>query len=231
MQPYQILVVDDDKDLNKLITNFLQTKGYHVQQAFSGENAIYRIENFSYDALLLDYMMPDFSGFQVYQTVHEIYQGIVIMLTANEEDDTHIDALKLGINDFLTKPINPKVLETRLHKHLTKPHTKPSKIQQLQFGKLKLNVISQCVYLDDQKIKLSQSEYKLLKLLCINANAVLSRDSISKTLRGIPYDGLDRSIDIQILNLRKLLQDDRSNPQKIKSIRGKGYVFIADAWE
>jgi len=155
------------------------------------------------------------------------------MLTASDDDFDHVAALETGADDFVTKPIKPRVLLARIRMLLRR--TEASIVQSnssvLSFGQLVLNKSRRSCVLVGQNIVMTDSEYDLLWLLASSAEEVLSRDVLTKALRGIEYDGIDRSVDNKIVTLRKKLGDDSVPPNKIVTVRGKGYLFIPDAWE
>ncbi len=144
--------------------------------------------------------------------------------------------LELGADDFVTKPIEPPVLLARLRALMrrynkNKGSTKAAEQnQQLTFGELSLNHNAQQVYLQQQHIELTTQEFSLLWLLAENAGKTLSRDMIFSNIRGIEYDGFDRSVDVRISHLRKKLQDTGEHPKRLKTVWGRGYLFVADAW-
>ena len=164
------------------------------------------------------------------------FNGKLLVLTASSDDMDHVAGIEMGADDFLTKPIHPRVLLARIKMLLRRSSHEPPKEKisvstSLSFGELELNPMSRKVKLAGIDVALTTSEYDLLNYFALNANKVISRDNLLNTIRGIEYDGLDRSIDIKIGTLRKKLGDDGKNPKGIITIRSKGYMFVADAWE
>ena len=144
--------------------------------------------------------------------------------------------LELGADDYVTKPVQPRVLLARMRALLRRTAvvnsevTQPQDAQMLEFGVLTIKRAAREVMLDGRKLDFTTNEFELLWLLASHAGEVLNRDSILESLRGIGYDGLDRSVDVCISRLRKKLADDPNKPARIKTVRGKGYLFVAEAW-
>lgn len=226
----RILLVEDDKKLSNLIKEYLLNHGYTINIEHHGDKAVYRIQHENYDLIILDINLPGLNGLQICQMVRKTFSGQIFILTANKEDEDHVMGLKLGADDYMSKPISPKVLLARIQA-LTRRKTSSSLASKLIFGKLTIDLAAREVKLDQAVIDLKPTEFDLLALLATNAGISLSRDTIMLALRGIEYDGVDRSIDLRISYLRTKLQDDITSPFRIKTIRGKGYVFQPDAWD
>jgi DNA-binding response OmpR family regulator len=158
------------------------------------------------------------------------------MLTARDEDIDQVVGLEIGADDYVVKPAPPRLLLARIRALLRRTvlSNEATQInteqQELEFGSLKIMRNSRSVFRGDNTIELTTTEFDLLWLLATNAGEILSRDQISESLTGIEYDGLDRSIDIRISRLRKLLNDNSTKPTGIKTVRGQGYLFVADGW-
>ena len=152
------------------------------------------------------------------------------MLTARGDESDEVTGLESGADDYLIKPVRPKALLARVNAMLSRDTNNTKNSQVHEFGSFKIDAESRSVYLDEQLIDISSHEFDLLWLLAGQAGNVLSREDIVNQLRGIEYDGFNRSVDILISRLRKKLRDDSSKPTRIKTVWGKGYVFAADAW-
>jgi DNA-binding response OmpR family regulator len=156
------------------------------------------------------------------------------MLTAKDEDIDQVVGLEIGADDYVVKPAQPRLLLARIRALLRRTATGPTENSnsdnKLHFGALKISRQSRIVTLNNVTVDLSTTEFDLLCLLASHAGTILSRDQISEALTGIEYDGLDRSIDIRVSRLRRLLNDDSHNPKGIKTVRGQGYLFVADGW-
>jgi len=181
-------------------------------------------------------MLPGLDGFEVCKQVRAEFEGPILMLTARDEDIDQVVGLEIGADDYVVKPAPPRLLLARiralLRRSVSNNEVDHRKFEQqaLEFGTLKITRNSRTVSRDEKLIEFTTTEFDLLWLLASNAGNILSRDQISETLTGIEYDGLDRSIDIKISRLRKLLQDDPTKPKGIKTVRGQGYLFVADGW-
>jgi DNA-binding response OmpR family regulator len=236
-QKIQLLLVEDDIRLADLIRDYIEQQGFQVTIQHRGDKAVSRFNPDKTDIVILDLMLPGLDGLQVCQQIRRTFEGPILILTAKNSDIDHVMGLELGADDFVTKPIEPPVLLARL-RALMRRYNKnncSTKIaeqnQQLTFGKLSLNHNAQQVYLQQQPIELTTQEFSLLWLLAENAGKILSRDMIFSNIRGIEYDGFDRSVDVRISHLRKKLQDTGGHPKRLKTVWGRGYLFVANAWE
>ena len=227
---YSILIIEDDRKLNNIISEYLQSAGYAVIQAFTGDEGIHLSFAAKPDLILLDLMLPNISGMQVYQAIRHSYKGIVIMLTARDDDESEIEGLTLGVNDYLRKPVKPEILLLRIKKYLQ--DKKPDVTQQttLKFGTLVIQKNTLEVFMSGHPLEMAQSDVKLLILLAECADRLVTRDHIYRQVKGVPYNGFDRAVDTRISHLRRQLGDDPKKPGKIKTVWGKGYIFVSTAW-
>ena len=237
--PCNILLVEDDVRLSALVQEYLQKQGLHVAIEHKGDKACERIINEQPHLVILDLMLPGMDGLEICKTVRPQYHGPILMLTARDEDIDKVVGLEIGADDYVTKPVQPRVLLAHIRALLRRftpnnnhtnspPHN--NKNGDINFGRLRISPSAQEAWLNEQALSLTTNEFELLWFLANNAGEILSRDKILEELRGIDYDGLDRSVDIRISRLRKKLGDDTSQPFRIKTIRGKGYLFVQDAW-
>lgn len=232
-QPH-IMVVEDDQSLAAWICDYLTDNGYTVTVANRGDDAIEMVKEDMPSLLILDINLPVKDGFAVCAEIREFYNQPVLMLTARGDESDEVQGLELGANDYLIKPVRPKALLARIQsllklsdpESLTESGTEKERV----FGDFRIDAVSRSAYIEDELIDLSSHEFDLLWLLSENAGTVMSRDEMVGQLRGIEYDGFNRSVDILISRLRKKLGDDSNKPKKIKTVWGKGYVFAADAW-
>jgi len=238
VNPYHtILLVEDDVRLSALVVEYLEKNGLQVKTEFGGDTAVQRILDLKPDLVVLDLMLPGLDGFEVCKQVRVDYSGPILMLTARDEDIDQVVGLEIGADDYVVKPAPPRLLLARIKALLRRSasNNKATQLntekQELEFGTLKITRNSRTVSRKEIMIELTTTEFDLLWLLAGNAGSILSRDQISETLTGIEYDGLDRSIDIRISRLRKLLHDDPIKPKGIKTVRGQGYLFVADGWD
>lgn len=233
-----ILLVENDKKLASLLKDYFSNFGFDVQNLYSGEHAVEHIITRAPSLVILDLMLPHQDGLSLCRQVREKYQGIILMLTASGDDMDQVAALEIGADDFVQKPIQPRVLLARIKNLLRRipPPSKdqinvvPSSDKERTFGALWLNSSLQRCKLNDELIPLTPAEFALLWHLVKQTEQVVSREQLLKSLRNIEYDGLDRSIDNKISQIRKKLKDDPSRPQGLITVRGKGYMFVPDFW-
>ncbi len=233
-----ILLVEDDHRLVELISEYLKQQGFKVSTAERGDIAVERIITLNPDLVVLDLMLPGMDGLSVCREVRHKYSGPILMLTAREDDIDQVAGLEMGADDYVKKPVEPRVLLARIRALLRRmpandkagvlPDKGPDTIV---FGQLQICQTSRRVTFSGKLIDLTSNEYELLVLLFDAAGTVVDRDYLFKSLRGIEYDGLDRSIDVSISRLRKKLGDSASSPFRIKTVWGKGYLFVPDAWD
>ena len=233
----QILLVEDDVRLSALIQEYLQKESMTVSIEHRGDTASQRILDESPDMVILDLMLPGLDGLEVCKAVRPQYTGPIMMLTARDEDIDQVVGLEIGADDYVTKPVQPRVLLARIRALLRRfPQGGITQIQnqetdEYRYGCFKISSTAREAWLQDETLELTTNEFDLLWLLASNPGEIFTRDTILERLRGIDYDGIDRSVDIRISRLRKKLGDDTSHPYRIKTIRGKGYLFVKDAWE
>lgn len=228
-QPTHIMVVEDDESLAAWIADYLNSHDYQVSVATRGDDALELIRADDPDLVVLDVMLPGLTGLEVCEKAREFYSRPILMLTAQSEEDDEIRGLETGADDFLPKPVKPKVLLARIKVLLRREQSDdPANI--IRIGGLYIDPTSRTLTLNNEDIKLSSHEFDLLTILASQAGTPVNRENLISQMRGIEYDGLDRSIDISISRLRKKLGDAASAPERIKTIRGKGYLLAPDAW-
>ena len=228
----KILLVEDDRQLSDLVTDFLTSEGYHVKQEFRGDTVAKRVELFSPDLIILDLMLPGKDGFAICRDLRPSFLGPILMLTAKGTDFDQVLGLEIGADDYVIKPVEPRVLLARVTALLRRGEL-PNQSQELgeiSCGQLQINRASRKVTLKDENVDLTSQEFDLLWLLAKKSGEVQNRNYIYKAVVGREYDGLDRSVDVRISRLRKKLFDDTKAPFRIKTIWGQGYLFVPDAW-
>ena len=225
-----ILLVEDNQKLANFLKNCLLQVGYEVEVEGRGDKAAYRIIKETPDLVVLDIMLPEMDGKQICHTVRNEYRGKILMLTALNDIDSEVSSLNFGADDYLTKPVAEAVLIAHIAALFRRPNLSEP-IDHIKYGELQINLIKKIVYLSGNEIELKPTDFELLLLLAKNADYTLNRDNIMYALRGREYDGVDRSIDLRISHLRKMLGDNAQKPYKIKSVHGKGYIFISSAWD
>ncbi len=223
-----ILLVDDDESLNRLVHQYLTNQGLGVRIVTDGEQAIEQILSSSPDLVILDIMLPGADGLSVCRAVRPGYAGPILMLTALGDDIDEVAGLETGADDYLAKPVRPRVLLARIRALLRRnavSETTTTHQETISVGDIAISRSAMSVQKSGHAISLTDSEFDLLWLLMSKAGQILSRDDINQQLRGLEHDGLDRTIDLRISRLRKKLDDDPKEPTIIKSVRGKGYIF------
>ncbi len=227
-----ILIVEDDQRLAQLTCEYLQAQGFTVLLENDGAVAVQRILNEQPDLVVLDLMLPGQDGFAICRSVRPDYQGPILMLTARTDDADQVQGLEQGADDYVCKPARPAVLLARIKALLRRADSVDSKVSApdvLNFGQLTIDNARRSTFLADQQIDLTGAEFDLLWLLAVNAGTPLSREKIFSELRGIEYDGVDRSIDVRISRIRPRIGDNSEQPKVIKTIRNKGYLFVREA--
>ena len=235
-----ILLVEDDTRLARVVREFLEMSGYIVSVEPRGDRAENRILDENPDLVILDIMLPGQNGLAVCRSVRDRYPGPILMLTALGEELDEVSGLEMGADDYLVKPVKPRRLLARIQSLLRRtkrmnglvtPETdgETAGMQGIvEVGNLEVDAGNRKVRFHEIPIELTTAEFELLWLLATHPGEVLTRDLISRNLRGIAYDGMDRSIDLRITRLRKKLGDDGKQPRIIKSVRGMGYQLVRD---
>lgn len=232
-----ILLVEDDKSLSDWICDYLTNKDFNVTQCYRGDDAVNLILNTQPEIVILDGMLPGLDGFDVCKTVRKSYKGSILMLTARDEEIDEVLGLELGADEYMLKPVRARALLTRINKCLLRNTNSQSDgtalespDKSLTFNSLHIDPVSQEVTLNGEFVKLTSKEFEVLWIIASNAGTIFSRDMLISQVRGLEYDGMDRTIDIHISKLRKKLGDESKEPKKIKTIWAKGYLFVPDAW-
>lgn len=236
VQAGRILIVEDDLRLAELTRDYLQGNGLDVAIEGDGARAVQRILAEQPDLVVLDLMLPGEDGLSICRKLRPAYTGAILMLTARTDDLDQVLGLELGADDYVCKPVRPRVLLARIRALLRRSEQQGSSLdvsgepqRRLQFGALQIDQGMREAWLAGQSIELTSAEFDLLWLLAVNAGRILSREEIFNALRGIEYDGQDRSIDVRISRIRPKIGDDPMHPRLIKTVRSKGYLFVAEA--
>lgn len=229
-RPPRVLIVEDDIRLAELTQEFLVRNGLEVAVEADGARAIRRIVEEQPDVVVLDLMLPGADGLSVCREVRaQQYQGVILMLTARTDDMDQVLGLEMGADDYVAKPAQPRVLLARIRALLRRTDKiEDDGAQRLDFGDLIIDNGARSVLLLGEPVEFTSAEYDLLWLLASNAGRILSREEIFERLRGIEYDGQDRSIDVRISRIRPKIGDDPDNPRRIKTVRSKGYLFVKE---
>jgi two-component system, OmpR family, response regulator len=228
----KLMLVEDDERLSSLIAEYLAANEFEVHVVARGDQALAHFHAFAPDVVVLDLMLPGLPGNDVCRQLRAVSQVPVLVLTARDDSYDQVALLEYGADDFVNKPVQPRVLLARL-RALLRRATPASPVaaarpDMLNFGALEIVLSDRAVQWHGKPVALSNTEYKLLLVLAESAGAVLSRDALLKKMRGIEFDGLDRSIDNSISKLRKKFDDH--DGERIKTVWGEGYLFSPSAW-
>lgn len=242
-EAWRILIVEDDERLADLTKEYLESNGLVVSVEPNGAHAVDRITNEKPDLVVLDLMLPGEDGLSICRKVRPNYNGPILMLTARTDDLDQVLGLEMGADDYMSKPVRPRVLLARIRALLRRIKEQSGAVAdtssssnessegptRLVFNNLVVDSSMREAWLDDESIELTSAEFDLLWLLSSNAGNVLSREEIFTALRGIEYDGQDRSIDVRVSRIRPKIGDDPVHPRRIKTVRSKGYLFVKEA--
>jgi DNA-binding response OmpR family regulator len=226
-----ILLVEDDLRLAELVSRYLESNGFSVGVASHGDEVVARVERDRPDLVILDLGLPGEDGLSICRHLRPEYSNPILILTARDSDIDHVLGLELGADDYVIKPVEPRVLLARIGALLrrSRPPARPER-KVLQFGRLAINIASRSVHLGGEAIALSGNEFDLLVYLASHAGEIQSRESLFKDLFRREYDGTDRMLDIRISRLRRKLGDEAETAERIKTVWGQGYLFVPDAW-
>jgi two-component system phosphate regulon response regulator OmpR len=231
----RIIVVDDDARLRELLNRYLTEQGFNVRAVADGSDLNRWLARERYDLMVLDLMMPGEDGLSICRRLRGLGDKIpIIMLTAKGNDVDRIVGLEIGADDYLPKPFNPRELVARIHAVLRRvpeppPPGAPTVGQQVvEFGEFSFNLAARSLARNGETIALTTGEFALLKVLVQYPRTPLSRDKLMDLARGREFGAFDRSIDVQISRLRKLIETDPAKPAYIQTVWGFGYVFIPD---
>lgn len=230
----KILLVEDDISLAQWIQEYLQEHGYCLVHTARGDQALEVFTQENPDLVLLDVMLPGLDGIQVCREIRAVAKTPIIMLTARSDELDEVIGLEVGANDYVVKPVRPRALLARIRTLLrekVKDDVEKVNSNLLRFGHLELDANAKRALFKNNEVNLTSNEFDFLWFLACNAGKSVNRDSVFKSLKGREYDGQDRRFDLMISILRKKFEDDPQYPQKIKTVWGKGYLFVADAWD
>jgi two-component system phosphate regulon response regulator OmpR len=231
----RILVVDDDQRLRDLLVRYLGEQGFEVRAVPDATAMDRQLGRERYDVLVLDLMLPGEDGLAICRRLRaQNADPAIVMLTAKGDDVDRIVGLEMGADDYLPKPFNPRELVARINAVLRRrapagpPGAPASDTEVHRFGAFELNLGTRLLQRTGKPVALTTGEFSVLKVLVQHARQPLSRDKLMAMARGREYEVFDRSIDVQISRLRKLIEEDPSHPRFIQTVWGFGYVFVPD---
>lgn len=224
-----ILLIEDDIRLSRLISSFLKNHGFHVRSATHGNQGLFQCQSSHIDLVILDVNLPDITGYEVCNTLKmSNFPGKVLMLTTNQRDQDELQGLQVGADDYVTKPSSPEILLARINLLLGRQQPTASI---LTYGDLTIILTERKVLLADHEVSLTNREFDILVCLAQQVDSIVSRDTISRRIRGVDYDGIDRSIDLTISRLRGKLNVSKDYPNGLQTMHGKGYLLSSRGWQ
>ncbi len=230
MSKQRILVVDDDKSIVKVVRSYLEQAGYEVRIAYDGTTALQTLRNEKPDLLVLDLMLPVRDGWEITRLVSsDATLGTIpiIMLTARVEDADKIVGLELGADDYITKPFNAREIVARVRALLRRAQFAQSAPPPLlRMGALVLDIDQRTFLIDDKPVDLTRTEFTLLQILLANPGHTFTRDELLEKSMGYAYEGMGRTLDTHMSNLRKKIEPDPSAPIYIQTVYGVGYRML-----
>jgi len=222
----RVLVVDDDREIARVVRAYLEQAGYRVLTAHNGETALHMIRSERPDLVLLDLMLPDRDGWNITRIVRKdesLAATPIVMLTARTEDHDKIVGLELGADDYIPKPFNPHEVVARVRAVLRRATQQPVQPRVLQSGGLLLDVDRREVQVEGRPVELTLTEFNILHALMENPGHAFTRLELIEKGLGYTYEGMERTLDSHIKNLRKKIEPEPSNPTYIHTVYGVGY--------
>lgn len=227
-----ILIVDDEREIVKLIDIYLHNEGYKLFSASDGEEALSILEAHQIDLIILDIMMPRLNGIQACMRIRETRDIPIIMLSAKSEDMDKIEGLSIGADDYVTKPFNPLELVARVKSQLRRYQRFgkyiPANQDEITIDELTINTAKHRVTMNDREVKLTPREFELLKLLALHRGVVLGMETIYEEVWKEPYMQSKNTVMVHIRRLREKLEQDPQHPRYIKTVWGIGYKLEAN---
>jgi DNA-binding response OmpR family regulator len=226
-----IILVEDDLRLSELVSRYLENNGFRVKISNGGDQVVEQVQRDYPDLVILDLGLPGQDGLSICKQLRPAYRNPILILTARDNDIDHVLGLELGADDYVIKPVEPRVLMARINALLRRSKTQTGVDHKaLRFGRLLVNTVARSVSLDGRSVTLSSNEFDLLVCLAAHAGEIQSRETLFQQLYRREYDGVDRMLDVRISHLRRKLGDEADNSKRIKTIWGHGYLFVPDAW-
>ena len=220
----RILLIEDDQRLAELVKKYLTDAGFSIIAANTGGTGLTLHDRESFDALILDLMLPDMDGLDVCRKIRARAQTPILMLTARGEAMDRVVGLEMGADDYLPKPFEPRELLARLRAILRRSKS-DNRADIMHFGRLEIDTGAREVRLDGKSKPLTSYQFALLVVLAQHAGRVMSRDAIMDLMKHEPLEAFDRSIDVHISRIRAAIEDDVKRPRRVITVRGAGYVF------
>ena len=235
IRPDKVVVVDDDARIRDLLRRYLSQEGFEVMVAEDGKNLNRILQREAVDLIVLDLMLPGEDGLSICRRLRAANDRTpIIMLTAKGEDVDRIVGLEIGADDYLGKPFNPRELLARVHAVLRRrpaveaPGAPSAENETVYFGRFVVDLSARTLKKDGVDLPLTTGEFAMLKALVRHPRQPLSREKLAQLARGREFEPFDRSLDVQVSRLRKLVENDPASPRYIQTVWGVGYVFVPD---
>jgi DNA-binding response OmpR family regulator len=223
-----VLLVEDDLRLAELVRTYLQGNGFRVLVEHRGDNVLQHLQQELPDLVVLDLGLPGRDGFAVCKELRAASDLPILIVTARDNDIDHVVGLEIGADDYVVKPVEPRVLVARIHALLRRSRAAaPAEPRILKFGELTINASARSVIIGTTDVTLSSNEFGLLFFLACRAGEIQSRETLYLQLYKREYDGLDRTLDVRVSHLRKKL-GEAGAPDRIRTVWGHGYLFSPD---
>jgi DNA-binding response OmpR family regulator len=222
-----ILVVDDDKKIVDLVSLYLKRDGYSVLAAYDGQEALDTARRKQPDLIVLDLLLPELDGADVCRLLRAESHVPIIMLTARSTDEDKLLGLDIGADDYLTKPFNPRELVARIRAVLRRATPDEEPIEDVRVGDLTVSFVRHEVFLQGRPVSLTPTEFRLLETLVKNPGRAFSRADLLDRAFGYDYDGVERTVDVHIMNLRRKIEPEPGRPRYVATVPGLGYRFEA----
>jgi DNA-binding response OmpR family regulator len=220
-----ILVVDDQENLRKMLKDYLTEEGFNILTAENGQSALFVARQGAPDMILLDIMMPEMDGYEFMRAYRRERETPIILLTAKLEETDKVVGLELGADDYVTKPFGLRELVARIHAVLRRTERDSAASELLRSGSLTLDRERHHVEMDGELVNLTPSEFDLLATLMSAPGRVFSRMDLLQRIQGTAFEGVERTIDVHVRNLRAKIEPDPANPSYIQTVFGVGYRF------
>jgi DNA-binding response OmpR family regulator len=224
----EILVVDDDRKTVDLIKLYLEHAGYEVRTAHDGERALELLTEREPDLLVLDLMLPELDGLDVCRALQAVSSVPVIMLTARTTEGDKLAGLECGADDYVTKPFSPRELVARVKAVLRRARPSAGDATEVRAGELVVDLLHQEARLRGERIRLTPKEFSLLRILSGAPGRPFTRLGLLERAFGYDYDGLERTVDVHIANLRRKIEADPAHPRYLATVQGIGYKFMVE---
>jgi DNA-binding response OmpR family regulator len=224
----RILIVEDEPEIVEILVSYLKQDGFLASSTASGEEALAKLKNESFDLVLLDIMLPDLNGLEVCREIRKTSSIPVVMLTARDNEADKIVGLELGADDYITKPFSPREVVARVKAVLRRTQTALSE-KIIQVGDLSIDPLRYEVKVKGQQVELTSTEFRILEVLARNQGQVFTRLQLIDQVQGYSFEGYERTVDAHIKNIRHKIESDPKQPRYIKTVYGVGYKLVAES--